>query len=354
MYAWRLYPEKKRCALGNSINGFLEFIFVPKNWTPDGMSPSDLADGDLYHRSLYAEGDIEQPLGWHRDSIAKLVQAAASRISNGDIVVDYGTGTGGSAIELLKILDSRGIQITLVLVDPLPSWFSKAWELLHQRSNVEFRLSFDYDSKLGRKRFFTVTELLDGRLADLIISSSTLHLIPSKTIPSLIEEIHAGLVPGGWFIWDSGDIDVPTRPSSSCLLHDPYRGVHAKAVVSAEHQDALSSLDDEMQAQRILQNTGRIFPTPPTVDIITDAMDDVGFQSEYSTLEVSMTDTDALRFILVPRLAAVAAGIKDEAARTALIKRCLDETLDELRASGQADENGYRSHWTYGEHQKLS
>jgi hypothetical protein len=340
--------------LGNSINKFLEFFFVLRNWTPDGVTANDLADGDLYHRSLYAEGDIEQPLGWHRDSIAKLVQAVASRISDGDLVVDYGTGTGGSAVELLKVLDSQEIQITLVLVDPLPSWFSKAWELLHQRSDVEFRLSFDYDSELGRKRFFTVTELLEGRQADLILSSSTMHLIPSKTIPSLIEELHAGLVPGGWFIWDSGDIDAPTRPASSCILHDPYRGVHAKAVASAEHQAALSSLNDEMQAQRILQNTGRIFPTPPTVDIITDAIDAVGFRSEYSTLEVSMTDADALRFILVPRLAAVAGGLEDEAARTALIKRCLAETLDELRASGQADENGYRSHWTYGEHQKLS
>lgn len=325
-----------------------------QNWTPDGVSASDLADGDLYHRSLYSEGDIEQPLGWHRDSIAKLVQAAADRISDGDLVVDYGTGTGGSAIELLKILDSKRIQITLVLVDPLPSWFSKAWELLHQRSDVEFRLSFDYDSELGRKRFFTVTELLNGRQADLVLTSSTMHLIPSKTIPSLIEEIHAVLVSGGWFIWDSGDIDVPTRPASSCLLHDPYRGVHAKAIASAEHQAALSTLDDELQAQRILHNTGRIFPRPPTADIITGAIDAVGFQSEYSTLEVNMADADALRFVLVPRLAAVAAGIEDEEARTALIKRCLAETLNELRASGQADENGYRSHWTYGMHQKLS
>ena len=325
-----------------------------QNWTPNNVSKSDLVDGDLYHRSLYAEGDIEQPLGWHRDSIAKLVQTAASRISDGDTVLDYGAGTGGSAIELLKVLDSKGIQITLVLVDPLPSWFSKAWELLHHRSDVEFRLSFDYDSELGKKRFFTATELLNGRQANLILTSSTMHLIPSKTIPSLIEEIHAVLIPGGWFIWDSGDIDVPTRPASSCLLHDPYRSVHAKAVASAEHQVALSSLDDQLQAQRILHKTGRIFPTPPTAEIITDAIDAVGFQSEYSTLEVSMADEDALRFILVPRLAAVAAGIEDEAARTALIERCLAETLDELRASGQADENGYRSHWTYGEHQKLS
>ncbi|MDC0056366.1 class I SAM-dependent methyltransferase [Deltaproteobacteria bacterium] len=324
-----------------------------QNWTPEGLSESDLADGDLYHRSLYAEGNLEQPLSWHRDSIAKLVQAAADRISDGDIVVDYGTGTGGSAIELLKVLDSQGIQITLVLVDPLPSWFSKAWELLHQRSDVEFRLSFDYDSKLGRKRFFTVTELLDGRQANLILSSSTVHLIPSKTIPSLIEELYAGLVPGGWFIWDSGDIDTPTRPVSSCLLHDPYRGVQVKAIASAEHQAALSSLDDELQAQRILQKTGRIFPTPPKMNIITDAIDAVGFQSEYTTLEVSMADVDALRFILVPRLAAVAAGIEDESVRTVLIERCLAETLEELRASGQADENGYRSHWIYGAHQKL-
>ena len=61
------------------------------------------------------------------------------------MVVDYGTGTGGSAIELLKKLDESGVTIDLVLIDPLVSWFAKAREILGDREGVQFELSISKD-----------------------------------------------------------------------------------------------------------------------------------------------------------------------------------------------------------------
>ena len=59
-----------------------------------------------------------------------LIDLALPHITHGSVVVDYGTGTGASAIELLKKLDGEEIRVNMILVDPLVSWFSKAWELL--------------------------------------------------------------------------------------------------------------------------------------------------------------------------------------------------------------------------------
>ena len=97
-------------------------------WEPDSISQNEIADGEAYHRALYINGDIGRPANWHRESAEMLVQLAIPHIKDGSLVVDYGSGTGGSAIELLKEVENRGMEINLVLIDPLVSWFSKAWD----------------------------------------------------------------------------------------------------------------------------------------------------------------------------------------------------------------------------------
>ena len=87
------------------------------------------------------------------------------------LVVDYGSGTGGSAIELLKEVEKRGIEINLVLIDPLVSWFSKARDLLKGRPNVHFELSIE--KEMENASFRDLRDILGGRKADVIISSST-------------------------------------------------------------------------------------------------------------------------------------------------------------------------------------
>ena len=74
-------------------------------WEPEGLSDKEIADGDSYHRALYHDGDVENPAEWHKDSVNKLVELSLPHICEGSLVVDYGSGTGGSAIELLKALD---------------------------------------------------------------------------------------------------------------------------------------------------------------------------------------------------------------------------------------------------------
>ena len=107
-------------------------------WEPDRISEKEIADGEAYHRALYINGDIGRPANWHRESAERLVQLAIPHIKDGSLVVDYGSGTGGSAIELLKEVENRGMEINLVLIDPLVSWFSKARDLLKGRPNVHF------------------------------------------------------------------------------------------------------------------------------------------------------------------------------------------------------------------------
>ena len=103
---------------------------VATGWEPSGLSDAEVEDGEAYHRALYHDGDTNRPVNWHKNSVERLIEMAIPHISEGSLVVDYGSGTGGSAIEMLKSLDERGVGIELILIDPLVSWFSKARELL--------------------------------------------------------------------------------------------------------------------------------------------------------------------------------------------------------------------------------
>ena len=118
-----------------------------KHWKPVNLPPEKLLDGQIYHKSLYFDDHDLNPRKWHRDATEPLIDLAINEIKNGDIIVDYGSGTGGSAIELVKRLDSLGIDFKLILVDPLESWFSNAYNLLNDRPNIFFCKSYGKNSK---------------------------------------------------------------------------------------------------------------------------------------------------------------------------------------------------------------
>ena len=149
-------------------------------WEPDRISENEIADGEAYHRALYINGDIGSPANWHRESAERLVQLAIPHIKDGSLVVDYGSGTGGSAIELLKEVEKRDIEINLVLIDPLVSWFSKARDLLKDRLNVHFELSIEKGDS-GKLSFRRLEDMLGAKKADVIISSSTCLLYTSPS-----------------------------------------------------------------------------------------------------------------------------------------------------------------------------
>ena len=116
------------------------------------------------------------------------------------------------------------MEINLVLIDPLVSWFSRPETCSKSRPNVHFELSIEKDDS-GKLSFRKLEDMLGGRKADVIISSSTMHLVPERAIRDLASQFYNGLKEEGVFIWDSGDLESEFRPDNSALLHDPYRAV---------------------------------------------------------------------------------------------------------------------------------
>src|SRR3990167_3081832 len=89
-----------------------------KPWHPDKPTSKGAT---AFHEAVYNSS-------WLGDILFELVNIACSEIKDGDIVVDFGAGTGTSALHLLKHIRKK---IRLWLVDNSPSWLGKAYELLN-------------------------------------------------------------------------------------------------------------------------------------------------------------------------------------------------------------------------------
>ena len=77
---------------------------IQKKWTPEGPV-SKGAEG--YHNAVI-------DASWNVDNINELIAIIKPDINENDIVVDFGAGTGASAISILRQLDAK---ISLWLVD---------------------------------------------------------------------------------------------------------------------------------------------------------------------------------------------------------------------------------------------
>jgi cephalosporin hydroxylase len=317
-------------------------------WQASNLTAAEIADGESYHRALYLDGDVEQPASWHRDSINHLLELVMPHIQQGSLIVDYGTGTGGSAIELLKQTDAAGLSIELILIDPLVSWFGKARELLSHRTDVHFEYSMftDDNGKIGFRR---LDEMLNGRSANVIISASTLHLVPIKALSDLGMQFSKSLAAGGVFVWDSGDIESEILPPTAALLHDPYRAVREYLKTDSTRKKLLAEMG-EVDAQRAEHRADRIFPKPFSLDVILDAFDSAGFSGTITDHIVGFSNEDAKRFILVPRLSEIAAPLVEGEERNKAVSEAIAAVLKQMRKIGTASDEGYRSHWIYGYH----
>jgi hypothetical protein len=321
---------------------------MASGWTPFGLSESELSDGEAYHRALYHGGSTDNPTTWHSDSVKHLNNLVLPHIEDGAVIVDYGSGTGGSAIELLKVLDERGISVKLILIDPLVSWFYKAREILGERDNIHFELSIAEDEN-GGMIFRTMKEILGDEKADVIISASTLHLVPEKALPDLGAQFASSLTPNGIFVWNSGDIESNLCPDNSALLHDPYRMVREHLRDDTLRKSRMEEMGGDYSS-RFERRVDRIFPIPYSIDVILDAFDSAGLECQLSSHVVEFSAEDAERFILVPRLAAIAAPLHEGDERDSAVKDAIRAVLSKMRVQGTASEVAYRSHWVYGFH----
>ena len=61
----------------------------------------------------------------------ELMKIAAPKIKNNDIVVDFGAGTGVSALRLLEFMKANA---KLWLVDNSPAWLGKAYDVIPNKN----------------------------------------------------------------------------------------------------------------------------------------------------------------------------------------------------------------------------
>ena len=81
-------------------------------------------------------------------------------------------------------------------------------------------------------------------------------------------------------------------------------------------------------------------------------MSEAGFSTDISEKVVHFSNEDAERFVLVPRLAEIAAPLLKGREREDAIRKALKASLGELVTQGKGDELAYRSHWIYGLHKR--
>ena len=103
-------------------------------------------------------------------------------------------------------------------------------------------------------------------------------------------------------------------------------------------------------AERSERRLDRIFPLPFPVEVILDAMSEAGFSTEISEKVVHFSNEDAERFVLVPRLAEIAAPLLEGDERDKAIRSALSSALSAIEAQGKGTGCSYRSHWIYGFH----
>jgi SAM-dependent methyltransferase len=339
-------------------------------WTPD--AGVDLRDGRALHELLYEGGDLSRPRAWCAPATQRIVAAAVDTIDAriatvgaGDTirVLDYGTGTGMAAIELLKAcreidaerrLGDRGAALQLHLVDLPSSWFAQGHRLLRASACVTCHALKGPDG-----RFRPLPEVLGGRAMDLIVSSMVFHLIPPRALARAVGGLADVLAPGGRLLWNAPDVG-PAQPGT-VLLHDPNRALRARwkellrdereprgprqAQIVARARAVAAECGGDERADR------RILPRPTEAPALGDAIG-ARLTGAITTASHEMTVRECLDTLFVPsNQEEYLPEIDDASARAALIEDLLlADVLPLLRAGPAGTAAGYRVHWTFGDH----
>lgn len=172
----------------------------------ENITEYEIIDGNTYHNSLYKDGNICTPHNWHDTNMKPLCNKLKDIVFDGIRIIDYGTGTGGSAIEIVKILENKNIKnYKLYLVDPLKSWFYKAYKIFGSNNNIEYKLSSSKTT--GKRIFYDLYDLVNEKV-DVVVMANTIHLIKNKNLDRIFKDISCILKTSGVFMYSSGDISI--------------------------------------------------------------------------------------------------------------------------------------------------
>jgi len=273
----------------------------------------------------------------------ELMKIAASKIKNNDIVVDFGAGTGVSALRLLEFMKAN---VKLWLVDNSPAWLGKAHDVLASKKNVScFLLEKNQD------RYASLSDTVGVGIVDHVISANTVHLVPG------IDEVFAGisetLKVGGYFFFQSGNITRHNRPDGALMVDDSVKRVHKIALDIVRKDARFASYRKDLD-ERINMNESQrkfVFPKPRLIEFYLESLKKAGFEYQEPDFKLfKVKYADWLNFLRVRRLQA---GIlpeiggheptpQEESDRDALITMATNMLFKELRETNElADKESF-------------
>ena len=277
---------------------------------------------------------------WIKDILYELTKIADKRINEGDTIVDFGAGTGASALLLLKNLQKK---VQLWLVDNSPSWLGKAYELLSGYKNIGF---FILEKK--NNSYATLAETVGNETVNHVISANTIHLIPD--IKEVFEGIALALKKNGTFTFQTGNFFRKGRPEGALMIDDTVKIVHdiALDIVRTDPKFAVyrKGLSERIESEEIQRKF--VFPEPRPIEIYLDVLRKSGFKC-YNPIyiPVKIRYSDWLNFLRVKRLQA---GIlpeiggkeplpKEEEDRDALITKSALKLFKDLEINNPLADN---------------
>ena len=177
-----------------------------KSWHPD----RPVSKGSTsYHNAV-----VNAP--YYLENLDVLVDLVKPKIRDNETVVDFGAGTGVSAMHLLRKLKAK---FNLYLVDNSAAWLGKAYEILSNYSNVKF---FLLEKK--EERYATLAETIGEKEADHVVCANTVHLIPE--LENTFKCINSAMKQKGTFTFQSGNIFRQDRKKGVLMVDDTIIRVH--------------------------------------------------------------------------------------------------------------------------------
>lgn len=286
---------------------------------------------------------------WHKENIQELLDGVKNKIKAGDIVVDFGAGTGSSALYLLKILPPSS---TLLLVDNSPSWLGHAYQILGSNKQIVCMLL----GKTG-ERYATLDQSLGENSVSCVVSANTVHLIPD--IKEAFEGIYAALKNHGTFAFQSGNIIQAKRKKGILMIDDSIDQVHDLAldIVRSDKTFRRYKKDLAVRVKEQVHQRKFVFPTPRPIEYYLKILKSVGFKNAIvKTKPIRVNYADWLSFLRVRRLQAgilPEVGGKDatpqeEKDRDTIIKRAAQKLFDQLKSKNPfANAKSFTAEWIY-------
>lgn len=292
--------------------------------------------------------DAVSNTSWHKENIQGLIKIIKNKIKANDVIVDFGAGTGSSAIYLLKYLKN----IKLMLVDNSASWLGYAHKILSRIKNVTFILLVKKED-----RYMKLDETLGKIKADHIVSANTVHLIPD--LQNTFKGIYGALKNNGTFTIQSGNIIKPTKKRGILMIDDSINAVHDIALEIIRSDTKFSKYRKNL-AKRISEQIFQrkfVFPVPRPVQHYLSMLKSAGFKNEKVTYKlIKVKFNDWLKFLRVRRLQAGIlpeiggkdATIQEERDRDIIITRAALKLFKKLiEQNTHSNTKLFTAEWTY-------